>query len=341
MKTTLSFLLLTAFCLSTAISFAQKRENPNPYAIFGSKPFIAGEERGKEPVKVFVIENMAEGSKVARLEHNTETRVVTSFDKKGNAILKKKLKEGERAWLTQDRFAEKYYSHSPYSYAVGNPVRYIDVNGDSVNISGAEQQAAYDQLVQRLGGELNMTLRDDGTIIASPREGVKQSRAAKQAMKAFGSATITVNIVAENTKETSTGNLYIGGAFMGNTVTQNADGTISVVATQEVNPGVLGKLSNAYGKPGQDMLHEVTEGYQGGLISQRNGVSSPNSGSPNSVYPDAHNAAVPQSGGFREVMYDWNGRPVPDGQRRNISHNSVRYIATPKNQPSVTIMTYP
>jgi RHS repeat-associated protein len=35
-------------------------------------------------------------------------------------------------FLTPDRFAEKYYSLSPYSYAGNNPINYIDINGDSL-----------------------------------------------------------------------------------------------------------------------------------------------------------------------------------------------------------------
>ena len=38
-------------------------------------------------------------------------------------------------FLTQDRFAEKYYSMSPYQYGANNPVNCIDVNGDSIVIS--------------------------------------------------------------------------------------------------------------------------------------------------------------------------------------------------------------
>jgi RHS repeat-associated protein len=37
-------------------------------------------------------------------------------------------------WFVIDRFAEKYYSLSPYCYAANNPIRYIDLNGDSISI---------------------------------------------------------------------------------------------------------------------------------------------------------------------------------------------------------------
>ncbi|WP_044233939.1 DUF6443 domain-containing protein [Haliscomenobacter hydrossis] len=33
-----------------------------------------------------------------------------------------------------DRFAEKYFSHSPFGYGMNNPVRFIDVNGDSIDV---------------------------------------------------------------------------------------------------------------------------------------------------------------------------------------------------------------
>ncbi len=38
-------------------------------------------------------------------------------------------------FMTQDRFAEKYYNLSPYQYAANNPVLMIDVNGDSLWIN--------------------------------------------------------------------------------------------------------------------------------------------------------------------------------------------------------------
>ena len=125
-----SFLaLLVAIGLTHSISFAQKAENQNPYAIFGGKPYVAGAEQNKEQVKVFVIENIAEGSYVERLEHNTETGVVTYFDKAGEILGHKQLKQGERAWPSIDKKAEMYYSNSPYAFSGNNPIRYVDPNG--------------------------------------------------------------------------------------------------------------------------------------------------------------------------------------------------------------------
>ncbi len=41
---------------------------------------------------------------------------------------------------TQDAFAEKYLNLSPYQYCANNPIRYIDINGDSIYIFGANGQ---------------------------------------------------------------------------------------------------------------------------------------------------------------------------------------------------------
>ncbi len=131
MKTKSIFTLLAAVLAGT-ISFAQKAQNPNPYAIFGGSPYVIGAESGQEQAKAFVIENLAEGSEVVRLEHNPQTGLVKFFDATNNLIAERLVTPGERAWPTPDPKAEKYYSISPYAYALNNPVRYIDPNGQDV-----------------------------------------------------------------------------------------------------------------------------------------------------------------------------------------------------------------
>jgi len=40
---------------------------------------------------------------------------------------------------TQDRFAEKYFDFTPYQYGANNPIKYIDINGDSLWVSVSTQ----------------------------------------------------------------------------------------------------------------------------------------------------------------------------------------------------------
>jgi len=44
---------------------------------------------------------------------------------------------------------------------------------------------------------------------------------------------ITVNIITTDKNETSTGNLMVGGAFMGNTVTTDRNGVLQEVVGQK------------------------------------------------------------------------------------------------------------
>jgi RHS repeat-associated protein len=55
-------------------------------------------------------------------------------------------------FFTQDRFAEKYLDFTPYHYGANNPILYIDVNGDSLDLSNLseEQRAAYDAQIEKL-----------------------------------------------------------------------------------------------------------------------------------------------------------------------------------------------
>lgn len=215
-------------------------------------------------------------------------------------------------WLSPDPLAEEFFEWSPYNFSYNNPIRYNDPDGRAawdVVITGAESQSAFNELQASVQNELNLSMDASGKVSYTQTSNGQLSKDAQQLVDAVDNSSIVVNITAENTTTTAGGDLYIGGAFSGNTVTTGQNGN-TVVAEQEVNPDVLNKVSTAHGKPGADMLHEVTEAYQGGLISQKKGKSSPGSNQRGSVYPRAHSKATKQSGRIHERIYDTSGNQL-------------------------------
>ena len=69
---------------------------------------------------------------------------------------------------TQDRFAEKYYSQSPYAYAANNPIKYIDFNGDSLWIHYRKKDILYEN------GNI-YTVDKDGNKTVYSGKGVKKN----------------------------------------------------------------------------------------------------------------------------------------------------------------------
>ena len=70
-------------------------------------------------------------------------------------------------WLTQDPLAEKYYAVSPYAFCAGNPIRYMDPNGEKLVITGTnEEMALLMSALQKLTN-YQLYVNSDGVITHS------------------------------------------------------------------------------------------------------------------------------------------------------------------------------
>ena len=194
---------------------------------------------------------------------------------------------------------------------------FIDLDGREVVISGTLSDEALRQLQDRMQNRITLTRNaESGKLSYTVNEGQKLKGYAKRMANMIDNQSITVNLITTDKNETSTGNLMVGGAFMGNTVTTDANGNKAVVANQEVNPNVLGSADTHTKTAGKMMMHEATEAYAGAQLSQKSGVSAApatqaDSNNPRSVYMRAHNKATSQTP-VSQTLYDRNGNVTTD-----------------------------
>ncbi|MDR1112505.1 MAG: hypothetical protein LBL18_01930, partial [Bacteroidales bacterium] len=229
------------------------------------------------------------------------------------------------AWLCRfvsvDSLQFEYPELTPYQYASNRPVTGIDLDGREVYITG-EAAAAYYAEVQKGAATLGISTSIDekGKLSATYSGEGEISANGQQLLDAINSTDIHIKINATNEDYTDDGRIFFGGAFMGNELINKKIGKDDflipeVNAFQTVNPGDLKTIDEYYDKPGQTSLHELTEAYQGGLLSQKNGIASPSSNILGTVYQQAHDTAIPQSGEIIPYYFDIKGEQIKVSRR--------------------------
>ena len=237
-------------------------------------------------------------------------------------------------WDRMDPLCEKYYGVSPYAYCGNNPMNRIDPDGRDVVIVGPLANMALLQLQERIGNDVKLFLTNDNYLCYDIVGKGNLNKSSQTLIEIIDNSDITVNITTTDKKETSSGALLVGGAFMGTNVELDANGNVvHTTAYQEVNPQVLNE-ADKYSSKGTFMMHELTEAYEGAKISAKKKISSPNSKGDNSVYSEAHKNATTQPAVYQR-LFDKDGEQTKNPKEAQKVEWYVKPYSSSKDEHTI------
>jgi len=188
---------------------------------------------------------------------------------------------------TQDRFAEKYHFLTPYQYGANNPIKFIDVNGDSLILNGnSEAIAEFEKSVNEgLGGFYSTKVSESGTysLVATGKKGkmTKQQAAFHKAVNGVMTSRkdVSVNVVVNDSKidigSFPTSTIDIGDINKFNSINdKGASGSTreGLLAHELVEQNAL-QNSNVNRSDPQALLDAFNNGMHADAISAENDVN--------------------------------------------------------------------
>ena len=198
--------------------------------------------------------------------------------------------------------AAKYPSLSPYVYCADNPVRCVDPNGEAYIPTGDEEAKA--AAVAQIQNKTTLTvyIDEDGFLRA---DGEPKTKIDKFLQNSCDDNKVQVELDCRNDNlfswsDGSSKGTENGGGYDGNFY--NGD---CVVARQCICPKKLEEYDKSMGdeKAGLTVIHEMAEGYFGGIIAMRKKKGSPMAGVTGSTYDRAHKMATRIAWGNRGGVY--------------------------------------
>jgi len=245
------------FIILSASAFAQD----NPYKMFGYKPKVIYKDN---PLDIYKINNNDKSSPIKYLIFDRNAMTIQLLNERDSVLqIIKYNKEDILRWTAVDRYAEKYPSLSPYNYAGNNPIKNIDVNGDSIRTTGsASATAAYKRTTEESMGNLatvsqarngNWTvssLTDEQTLNMTPQQA--------EAYKGFSKMISNTN--------TANFSLIDGNDAMSNNIVVGDNGTAGAQSatpgTHTIDMGDIQAMGSTGILTGAGALgHEIKEGF--------------------------------------------------------------------------------
>jgi len=167
-------------------------------------------------------------------------------------------------FVVMDRFTEKYPATNPYQYAGNNPIKNIDVNGDSIVVSGSEsaKEALKGSIERGTEGHYQARIDKDGklSLVASPLT----TLAGKTEMSKLATNYFQVLSKAVNMKGEAKFNLVDKNDKLSTKIMIGDNGTIKESASPGVHTIDIGDIQNL-GSSGiinekGALVHEFMEG---------------------------------------------------------------------------------
>src|ERR1035437_6466178 len=121
-------ILLITFNMASGFIMAQ-----TPYDTYA--PEQSRKEMLQLPKTNFSVFNDNAKDSVKYIKFDQNRLLLTIYNADNTIIKSIKINPLGSKFTSIDRFAEKYPWQSPYCYAANNPLRYIDVNGDSIGVN--------------------------------------------------------------------------------------------------------------------------------------------------------------------------------------------------------------